>query len=153
MRKSDDESNEFIFLDDSKDTSVVEEVEDTCATADCCADEEETSPPLVIANTSTSKKPQKSNSPIIDEGYFEAEIVTDGIHDFDWPITGMDCPDCAMKATAAINKNLAVTSSRISHAEGVVRVSVDLGKGDLYKVNHVLCSLGYEPDLPFHAMN
>ena len=149
MRKRDDESNEFIFLDDSKDTSVVEEVEDTCATADCCADEEETSPPLVIANTSTSKKPQKSNSPIIDEGYFEAEIVTDGIHDFDWPITGMDCPDCAMKATAAINKNLAVTSSRISHAEGVVRVSVDLGKGDLYKVNHVLCSLGYEPELPW----
>ena len=135
MRKRDDESNEFIFLDDSKDPPEIEEVVDSCATADCC-DDDEVSPISVIVNTSSSKKSDKSELAMVDDDFFEAEIVTDGIHDFDWPITGMDCPDCAMKATSAINKNLAVTSSQISHAEGVVRVSVDLGKGDLYKVNH-----------------
>jgi len=149
MRKQDDESNEFIFLDDSNDAAPVKEVEDSCATDDCCDDETDLSPVSITVNTPPSKKIEKNESPIVVEEYYESEIVTDGIHQFEWPIRGMDCPDCAMKATAAARKNVAVTSCDISHAEGIVRISIDLGKGNLNKVNHILTSLGYEPDLPW----
>ena len=37
----------------------------------------------------------------IEDGF---EISLDGTHTFDWGIMGMDCPDCAMKATRAVHR-------------------------------------------------
>ena len=37
----------------------------------------------------------------IEDGF---EITLDGTHTFDWGIRGMDCPDCAMKASRAVNR-------------------------------------------------
>ncbi|MGB0832285.1 MAG: hypothetical protein ACPGRV_00620, partial [Candidatus Thalassarchaeaceae archaeon] len=53
-------------------------------------------------------KPRKEHDDEIeDQGQFMEdgfEITLDGIHTFDWIIRGMDCPDCAMKATRAVNR-------------------------------------------------
>ena len=45
-------------------------------------------------------KPQVAESPDSDG----IEISLDGIFQFDWGIMGMDCPDCAMKASRAVNR-------------------------------------------------
>jgi len=80
-----------------------------------------------------------------DDDYFE--ISMDGTHSFDWPIRGMDCPDCAMKATRAINRLPGVDSCRISIAEGTVEVSQDISRGSISRSSSVLSSLGHDPDL------
>ena len=36
--------------------------------------------------------------------FMEAELVMDGVVQFEWQLRGMDCPDCAMKATRAVNR-------------------------------------------------
>jgi Cd2+/Zn2+-exporting ATPase len=148
MRQRKDESDDFIFFDNSNDEVSVEPVSTSCAD-DCCAEEDaSTSVSLDIKHSSVTKT-NLTKSSFFEEDTNSAEIVTDGIHDFEWQIRGMDCPDCAMKATSAMSKNIAVTSCEITHADGLVRLSIDLGKGDLFKVNHILTSLGYEPDVPW----
>ena len=38
------------------------------------------------------------------EAVFVPELVVDGVERFEWPLRGMDCPDCAMKATRAVTR-------------------------------------------------
>ena len=80
-----------------------------------------------------------------DDDYFE--ISMDGIHSFDWPIRGMDCPDCAMKATRALNRLPGVDSCKISIAGGTVEVSQDISRGAISRSSSILSSLGHAPDL------
>ncbi|RAH05089.1 MAG: hypothetical protein CMA00_004790 [Methanobacteriota archaeon] len=75
------------------------------------------------------------------------EISLDGVHRFDWGIRGMDCPDCAMKATRAVNRLPGVESCRISVAEGSVEISQDISRGTVSRASTVLSSLGHEPDI------
>jgi len=76
MRKQDDESNEFIFLDDSNDAAPAKEIEDSCATDDCCEDETDLSPVSITVNTPSSKKIEKNESPIVDEEYYDYDECT-----------------------------------------------------------------------------
>ena len=80
----------------------------------------------------------------IEDGF---EISLDGTHTFDWGITGMDCPDCAMKATRAVHRLPGVKSCRISVADGTVEVSQDISNGSVSRVSSVLSSLGHDPDI------
>ena len=148
MRQRKDESEDFIFFDDSDDEALVEPVTESCSD-DCCDSEDMATPVTLITKKTSGSKKKQAGSSKIDDTVFVAEIVADGIHDFEWHILGMDCPDCAMKAVSAVNKNIAVSSCEISHVDGLVRVSVDLGKGNLCNVNNILKSLGYEPDVPW----
>ena len=75
------------------------------------------------------------------------EISLDGTHNFDWGIRGMDCPDCAMKATRAVNRLPGVESCRISVSDGTVEVSQDISSGTVSRVSSVLSSLGHDPDI------
>ena len=34
----------------------------------------------------------------------DLDLAADGVHEFEWNISGMDCPDCAMKATRAVSR-------------------------------------------------
>ena len=80
----------------------------------------------------------------IEDGF---EISLDGTHTFDWGIMGMDCPDCAMKATRAVHRLPGVESCRISVSDGSVEISQDISNGTLSRVSSVLSSLGHSPDI------
>ena len=75
------------------------------------------------------------------------EISMDGVHQFDWGIRGMDCPDCAMKASRAVNRLPGVESCKISVADGTVEISQDISNGTVSRASSVLSSLGHEPDM------
>jgi Cd2+/Zn2+-exporting ATPase len=74
-------------------------------------------------------------------------LSLDGVHQFDWGIQGMDCPDCAMKATRAVNRLPGVESCRISVADGTVEISQNIARGSVSRASSVLGSLGHAPDI------
>ncbi len=76
----------------------------------------------------------------------------DGLHTFEWPIRGMDCPDCAAKAKRAVNRLPGVQDTFVSATTGTVRLSVDLSSGRTSKISSILNSLGHEPDLKWHQI-
>lgn len=89
------------------------------------------------------------------EATAEAEVLSleiDGVHTFDWPLKGMDCPDCAAKAKRATERLPGVEESQISATMGTASIRIDLGAGHTSKVASVLASLGHEPDLPWQRI-
>ena len=82
----------------------------------------------------------------------EAELVVDGVEQFEWQIRGMDCPDCAMKATRAVNRLPGITEVVVSATEGSVRVNLDLARGRISRVSSVLDSLGHSPDIEWRLV-
>ena len=122
-------------------------------------DEEDEEPPKLsrerislpkIGFPRLSKSRIETNDEIEDEEQFMEdgfEISLDGTHTFDWGIMGMDCPDCAMKATRAVHRLPGVESCRISVSDGSVEISQDISNGTLSRVSSVLSSLGHSPDI------
>lgn len=87
---------------------------------------------------------EQAPNPIESDGI---EISLDGTFQFDWGIRGMDCPDCAMKASRAVNRLPGIQSCRISVAEGTVEITQDISDGTVSRASSVLSSLGHEPDI------
>ncbi len=79
--------------------------------------------------------------------FMEAELVVDGVEQFEWNLRGMDCPDCAMKATRAVNRLPGVDQVIVSATEGSIRLKLDLARGRVSRVSSVLESLGHAPDV------
>lgn len=79
--------------------------------------------------------------------FMEAELVVDGVEQFEWNLRGMDCPDCAMKATRAVNRLPGVDQVIVSATEGSIRFKLDLARGRVSRVSSVLESLGHAPDV------
>ena len=79
------------------------------------------------------------------DSILDADLVVDGIYDIEWGINGMDCADCAMKATKAVNRLPGVDGVKVSVTEGTVKFSLDLSKGKVSRANSVLESLGHNP--------
>ena len=102
------------------------------------------------APTSPAEEKQKPDSVEIRD----AEIVMQATGDYtvEWPLIGMDCPDCASKATKALNLMPQVSSPVVSATSGEVKLSVDLEKGALSEVSNVLRSLGHAPDTEHHHL-
>ena len=65
------------------------------------------------------------------DGY--SGLAPDGIHSFEWGIRGMDCPDCAMKATKAVSRLPGIDSCKISVTEGTARIGLDVSRGRISK--------------------
>jgi len=82
----------------------------------------------------------------------EAELVVDGVEQFEWQIRGMDCPDCAMKATRAVKRLPGTTEVVVSATEGSVRVNLDLARGRVSRVSSVLDSLGHSADVEWRLV-
>jgi len=78
------------------------------------------------------------------DGY--SRLAPDGVHNFEWDIRGMDCPDCAMKATKAVSRLPGIESCKISVTEGTARIGLDVSRGRISKASSVLESLGHSPD-------
>ena len=128
-----DGGEDFLFLDDLSGPSQIQEIEEIQK--------------LPVAEAII--EPEIEIAPI-DEVL--VDLVVSGEHSVAWPLTGMDCPDCAFKATRALNRLDVVTECNVSAAEGSVRLVVDLSKGTLSEANGVLSSLGHAPDLQWYQM-
>ena len=89
------------------------------------------------------------------EAITEAADLTleiDGYHTFEWPIKGMDCPDCAAKAKRATQRIPGVKRVAVSVTMGTISIDVDLGEGHTSKISAVMTSLGHEPDVPWQRI-
>lgn len=84
----------------------------------------------------------------------DAEFVMQATGDYavEWPLIGMDCPDCASKATKALNFMPQVSKPVVSATSGEVKLSINLEKGPLSEVSSVLRSLGHAPDTEHHLL-
>ena len=84
----------------------------------------------------------------------DADVIMQatGNYSVEWQLIGMDCPDCASKATRALNHLPQVSDPIVSATSGEVRLSVDLEKGSLSEVSSVLRSLGHAPDTEHHML-
>jgi Cd2+/Zn2+-exporting ATPase len=97
---------------------------------------------------STEDHGDDSDAPTPDDFTFSL----DGSYSFEWPIRGMDCPDCAAKASRAVNRLPGIQKSVISATMGTANITLDLGAGNLGKVGVVLANLGHEADLPWQKL-
>ena len=74
-------------------------------------------------------------------------LALDGVYEFDWNIRGMDCPDCAMKASKAIRRLSGIEDCSVSATEGRVNISLDVARGKTSKVSSLLDKLGHSADV------
>ena len=84
----------------------------------------------------------------------DPEIVEQatGCYKVEWPLVGMDCPDCAGKAMTALRILPQVTAPAVSATRGDVKLELDLEKGSLSEVSSALRSLGHAPDTEHHHL-
>ena len=84
----------------------------------------------------------------------DADVIMQatGNYSVEWQLIGMDCPDCASKATRALNHLPQVSDPIVSATSGEVRLSVDLEKGSISEISNVLRSLGHAPDTEHHLL-
>ncbi len=102
-------------------------------------------PKMKLAET-----PLAAEIPVIEAAEVEEIIAAHaGVHVMKWPLSGMDCPDCAMKAEKALSRLKQVNSCNVSAIDGTVEVEVDFEKGPVVNVGNVLKSLGNPADLPY----
>ena len=115
--------------------------------------DDEVAPPKV--KTSKPKKVPKPVEVTIETTPVDSvlmDLVVAGEQSISWPLSGMDCPDCAFKATKALNRLDVVSECSVSATEGSVRLVVDLSKGSLSEANTVLTSLGHAPNLGWNEL-
>ena len=86
------------------------------------------------------------------ESFDESELLADGITEFEWPLRGIDCPDCAMKATRVLRRIPGVTEARVSATEGRVRVAMDVTVGRTSRACTALSGLGHTPDIEWEEV-
>ena len=84
--------------------------------------DDEVAPPKV--KTPESKKVPKPVEVTIETTPVDSilmDLVVAGEQSISWPLSGMDCPDCAFKATKALNRLDVVSECSVSATEGSVR--------------------------------
>jgi Cd2+/Zn2+-exporting ATPase len=92
--------------------------------------------------------PESSQSHVVED----LSIEIDGVHLFEWPIKGMDCPDCAVKAKRATLRLPGVSNVSVSATMGTFSLSIDLGVGHISRVSSLLSSLGHEPNISWQRI-
>jgi Cd2+/Zn2+-exporting ATPase len=80
-------------------------------------------------------------------------LALDGVYEFDWNIRGMDCPDCAMKASKAIRRLSGIEDCNVSATEGRVHISLDVARGKTSKVSSLLDKLGHSADVDWFSVS
>ncbi|HJM13645.1 MAG TPA: heavy metal translocating P-type ATPase [Candidatus Thalassarchaeaceae archaeon] len=133
-----DESEDFLFLDDEDNAPD--------------SPKEQKKPlslPKIPIPRIKQRRQRTAGESTPNEVVEEADISLsfDGNHTFDWGIRGMDCPDCAMKATRAVSRLPGVESCKVSVADGTVELSQDVSRGTTSRASAVLSSLGHTPDV------
>ena len=109
-------------------------------------DEESEDAPLVAVPSPVLVAQPSSETPNTTAGEEE------GAFSVSWPLVGMDCPDCATKATRAMNQMKQVSNPNVSVTSGEVKLDIDLEVGPLFEISSVLRSLGHAPDVEHHEL-
>ncbi len=79
-------------------------------------------------------------------------MVASGIQNYEWDLIGMDCPDCASKATRAVSRIDGVESCEVSVMEGNICVDIDLSKTNSARLSRILNSIGFAPNRPWEVI-
>ena len=79
-------------------------------------------------------------------------MVASGIQNYEWDLIGMDCPDCASKATRAVSRIDGVESCEVSVMEGNISVDIDLSKTNSARLSRILNSIGFAPNRPWEVI-
>ncbi|MBT7637448.1 MAG: cation-translocating P-type ATPase [Euryarchaeota archaeon] len=103
------------------------------------------------------KKSKKVTPPpqvVLDAEILDTPIIRQATGEFEisWPLLGMDCPDCASKATRALDSLKQVNNTTVSATSGTVKLSIDLEHGSLSEASSVLRSLGHAPNVGFNEI-
>ena len=98
---------------------------------------------------SAKKAAKPPSQPVIEAEIVDTLVVEQatGTYELGWPLIGMDCPDCASKATRALDTLHQANDIHVSATAGTVRLKVDLEYGHIAEVSSVLRSLGHAPDV------
>ncbi len=116
------------------------------------------------STTNSIKKPVKSKNKkihdkkavveILDAEILDTTVVEQagGQHHVQWPLIGMDCPDCSSKAMRALTHLDQVSEPKISSTAGDIKLTVDLEKGHLSQVSSLMKSLGHPPNVPLYRI-
>ena len=107
---------------------------------------------MILDDGSLEKVSPIAGKSVDSADFMEAELVVDGVEQFEWQLRGMDCPDCAMKATRAVNRLPGVDQVIVSATEGSVRFKLDLARGRVSRISSVLDSLGHAPDVEWRLV-
>ena len=130
------EDESFLFLDESVlQTSEVKNVDKKSVIPKIKLPASKTKP--IENKTRKKEKPASEKSSI-------SLVPTEKIS-LNWPILGMDCPDCALKASRAVNRVSSIDSCEVSVTKGDIIVNFDRTLGPLNNTNKVLTSLGHAP--------
>ena len=111
--------------------------------------------PVEVEDTSSNGAEVAVNeAPAVEADLLDTTVLSEatGSYTVSWPILGMDCPDCATKATRAMNQMKQVSNPNVSVTSGEVKLDVDLEVGPLFEISSVLRSLGHAPDLEHHEL-
>ena len=148
----DEEGEDFLILDDDEEeTPVSKKPEETPVLPSMPKLPSLRMPGFL--RRKAKEKPEPEPEPEIEAvaesatGVLDADLAADGVHEFEWAIRGMDCPDCAMKATRAVSRLPGIEQCRVSATEGSVRLSLDIGRGQVSRASSVLENLGHSPDV------
>ena len=102
-----------------------------------------------IKKNTNSNKERTSNAIDLEDSSL---LALDGVYEFDWNIRGMDCPDCAMKASRAIRRLSGIEDCNVSATEGRVSISLDVARGKTSKVSSLLDKLGHSADVDWFSV-
>ena len=111
--------------------------------------------PMEVEDTSSNGAEVAVNeAPAVEADLLDTTVLSEatGSYTVSWPILGMDCPDCATKATRAMNQMKQVSNPNVSVTSGEVKLDIDLEVGPLFEISSVLRSLGHAPDLEHHEL-
>ena len=148
----DEEGEDFLILDDDEDETPVSKKPEETPVLPSMPKLPSLSMPGFLRRKA-KEKPEPEPEPEIEAvaesatGVLDADLAADGVHEFEWAIRGMDCPDCAMKATRAVSRLPGIEQCRVSATEGSVRLSLDIGRGQVSRASSVLENLGHSPDV------
>ncbi|GIR77021.1 MAG: cadmium transporter [Candidatus Poseidoniales archaeon] len=104
--------------------------------------------------SSTGVEVPADEAPALEADLLDTTVLSEatGSYTVSWPILGMDCPDCATKATRAMNQMKQVSNPNVSVTSGEVKLDIDLEVGPLFEISSVLRSLGHAPDVEHHEL-
>ncbi|MGB0474822.1 MAG: heavy metal translocating P-type ATPase [Candidatus Poseidoniaceae archaeon] len=120
--------------------------------------EDEVAKPVKAKSPKKAKKTPKvstKQTEILDAEILDTTIVEQagGKYEVDWPLIGMDCPDCASKAMRGLSHLKQVIDPEISVTSGEIKVTVDLDEGMMSQVSNVMKSLGHPPNVPLNLLS
>jgi len=144
------DKGEFLILDDEVSESVPETERKTVNWLEKFGNALRSVRGELVPNSTNLRNDSGDSEAVISS---DIEIANEGVFNFEWEISGMDCPDCAMKATRAINRLPGVNSCKISIADASVTIEQDIGKGSISRASTVLESLGHEADIDWSEVS